>query len=326
MDARENFLQLLHGGKPESLVNEWEPFGMMFDPLMARTLTAQLGQTIIDPWGISIYWGENEPGPMPIVNDKTKVCKDVTEWKKTVKAPDLETPELDWGGAIAQREQCHADGKLATTLMAIGLFELSHYLMGFEDTLMNLLAEPDDMHEFLDYLTEYKLNYCKLIVENLHPDVVLFHDDWGAKTRMFMSAEVWREFFKPRYMKIYKYLKDNGVIIMHHADSFCEPIVKDMVDIGIDIWQGALPENNIPKMQKEVEGKLIFMGGIDAQIIDHANIDEEVIRQEVRRACDEYVPGGAFVPCLTYGGPGSIFPGVDDIIKDEIKKISHKYF
>lgn len=326
MDVRENFLETLRGGKPEFLVNEWEPFEMVFDPLMGITLTAQLGKTIIDPWGVSIYWGENEPGAMPIVNDKTKVCKDITKWRETVKAPNLEAAPLDWTAAIAQKEECHKNGKLATSLMATGLFEQSHYLMGFEDTLMNFLLEPDDMHELLDCITEYKLTYCKLLVENLHPDVVLFHDDWGSKTNLFVSAEVWREFLKPRYTKIYKYLKDNGVIVIHHSDSHCEIIANDMIDIGMDIWQGVLPENNIPKIQKETAGKLILMGGIDASLIDHADLDEEVIRKEVRRACDTYVPGGAFIPCLTYGGPGSIFPRVDDVIQDEIKKISAKYF
>ena len=44
-----------------------------------------------------------------------------------------------------------------------------------------------------------------------------------------------------------KYMKDKGVIIMHHADSFMEPIVEDMVELGIDIWQGVLPQNDIPQ-------------------------------------------------------------------------------
>lgn len=326
MDVRENFLETLRGGKPEFLVNEWEPFSMIFDPLMGATLVAKVGQTVIDPWGVSIYWGENEPGAMPIVNDKTKVCTDITEWKKTVKAPDLLAEKLDWSAAIAQRDEAHAAGKLATSLMATGLFEQTHYLLGFEDTLMNFLLEPEAMHELLDYITEYKLTYCKLLVENLHPDVVLFHDDWGSKTNLFVSAEVWREFFKPGYTKIYKYLKDNGVIILHHSDSHCELIVQDMIDIGMDVWQGVLPENDILRIQKEVDGKLILMGGINAPLIDHGDFNEEAIRKEVRRACDEYVPGGGFIPCLTYGGPGSIFPGVDDIIQDEIRKISSKYF
>lgn len=95
---------------------------------------------------------------------------------------------------------------------------------------------------------------------------------------------------------------------------------------GIDIWQGVLPQNDIVKIQKETEGKLILMGGIDASIVDHKEYDEEVIHREVRRACAEYAPGGSFIPCLTYGAEGSIFPEVNGIIMDEIRRLSPKYF
>ena len=325
MTAKENFLALINGGQPDALVNEWEPFGSIFDPLMAMTLVAVPGEYIVDPWGVTIYWGEDEPGAMPIVTEENKAIKDITCWKDDIKSPDIVNAKLDWTEAKKQADAIHAEGKLTMSLMATGLFEQSHYLMGFEDTLMNLLLEPDDMHDLLDYLTEYKLNYAKILVENLHPDVVLFHDDWGSKTSLFMQPDTWREFFKPRYEKIYRYFKDNGVIILHHSDSFCEPIVQDMIDVGIDVWQGALPENDLPALQKEYGGKIIFMGGIDAPKIDVADWNEEAIREEVRRTCEAYVPGGSFIPCLTYGAEGSIFSGVNDIIMDEIRKLSPKY-
>jgi hypothetical protein len=107
-------------------------------------------------------------------------------------------------------------------------------------------------------------------------------------------------------------------MIMHHADSFQEQIVEDMVELGIDIWQGVLPQNDIVKLQEELQGRMVLMGGIDAAIVDCKDTPEDVIRTEVRRACSTYGPGGGFIPCMTYGGPGSIFPGVDEIVTDEI--------
>lgn len=41
--------------------------------------------------------------------------------------------ELDWSGAKEQAEQIRSQGKLVMSLMATGLFEQSHYLMGFEN-------------------------------------------------------------------------------------------------------------------------------------------------------------------------------------------------
>lgn len=320
MTSKENFLNTVQHKKAERLVSGWEAVSCVFDPLMAITLVAQPGKTIIDPWGVSIYWGEGEPGCIPLVNDETRVCKDITCWRDYVKAPDLSAAlGMDWSQSLAQAEAVRADGKLATSLMATGLFELSHYLMGFEDALMNLLMEPEDMHDFLDYLTEYKLAYAKILVEKLHPDMVLFHDDWGSKTSLFMKPETWREFFKPRYQKIYDYFKSQGILVMHHSDSFCMPLVPDMIDIGIDVWQGVLPTNDIPTLQKEYGDRIVFMGGIDS-LIDRADWSEEEIRTETQRALAQYAPGGSFIPTQTYGGEGSIFPGVLDIITDEIAR------
>lgn len=325
MTPKENLAALLHGEKQDAFVNEWEPYGNVFDPLMGATLTAKLGEYVKDPWGVTVYWGKDEPGVMPIINEDTKVLKDITAWRDYVHAPKLAEMALDWSAAKEQAAQIRSQGKLAMSLMATGLFEQSHYLMGFEDTLMNFLLEPDDMHDFLDYILEYRMTYARLLIENLHPDIVLHHDDWGSKTSLFMSPDTWREFFKDRYKRFFDLFHENDILVMHHADSFCEPIVQDMIDIGIDIWQGVLPTNDIPRLQQEFGGKIVFMGGIDSAI-DVKDYDETQIRDEVKRACREYAPGGSFIPSITYGAAGSIFPGVDDIVMDEIRNQNAVYF
>ena len=91
-------------------------------------------------------------------------------------------------------------------------------------------------------------------------------------------------------------MKDHGVIIMHHADSFMEPIVEDMVDLGIDIWQGALPQNDIPKLQKQLAGRMTLMGGIDASIVDRVDSTEEEIRKEVEKSLRRICTRWTFYP------------------------------
>jgi hypothetical protein len=324
---KENFLALINGEKTDAFVNSWEPFGFVFDPLMASTLVAKPGVEVVDPWGVTVFMEDGGTnGVMPIVTPEKKVCTDITCWRDQVHAPDLEALDLDWTAAKEQAEAIRAQGKLVTSLMATGLFEQSHYLMGFEDTLVNVLMEPEDMADLVEYLCEYKMAYAKLLVENLHPDVILSHDDWGTKISMFMQPDTWREIYKPCYEKFYGYLKDNGIIVIHHSDSFCEPIVPDMIDLGIDVWQGVLPQNDIKMLQEKYAGQIVFMGGIDAQLIDVSNWTEDLVRTEVRRACEEYTPAGSFIPCLTYGGEGSIFPGVNDVIMDEVRSLSPSYF
>ena len=59
-----------------------------------------------------------------------------------------------------------------------------------------------------------------------------------------------------------------------------------------------LPSNDIKAIQKATGGKLLLMGGLDQALIDQADVSEAEVRAEVRRAIDEYCPGGSFLPCI----------------------------
>lgn len=324
MTQKENVLAMLRGEQADGIVNGWQPFTLIWDELLMTAAPAHPGATVVDPWGVTLAWEEGQPGPMP--SEENVVCPDVTKWRTCVKALDLANMTFDWNGSHAQIEKAKAEGNFAVAFMPIGNFELIHNLMGFENALISFLDEPEAMHELIDYIVEFRMAYLKHVVENMKPEAVLVHDDWGSKTSMLVSPDIWREFLKPGYRRMYQYLKENGLLVIHHGDSFLEPIVREMEEIGIDIWQGALPQNDIAGLQKQLSGHMLFMGGLDAGKIDRKECDEKTIRAEVRRACTEYLPGGKYIPCMTYGGPGAIFPGVDDVIYDEVNQLQRIMF
>lgn len=300
---------------------DWNAFGMIFNDPVNTYLkgTRVKGKTTLDRFGAAFSWPADAIDGMPYVTEDNKAIPDITKWKETLKIPDLETNCTDWTDALKRKSEIDRDRQLVTAFSPDGIFERLHALMGFEDTLMNFLLEPEAMMELCNVLGDYKLRIFRMIIENLKPDMICHHDDWGAKDKLFMSPEIFREFIKPQYEKIYGYAKEQGVLIMHHSDSFCEPLVEDMLDLGIDIWQGVLPQNDIVKIQKELNGKMILMGGIDAGIVDRIDSTEDEIRKETRRACAAYMPGGCFIPCITYGGPDSyLFPHVGAVLEDEL--------
>lgn len=329
LTPRENLLETLKPeGNPDRFVNQYQPFvPIMNDPIARYTRGNRIKGTVSkDVFGTEIVWPEEQFAAMPHVTEKNKVCPDITQWKRYVKIPDLRKECTDWEDAKALAATVDRNEKLVLGFMGTGIFEELHFLMGFEDTLMNLLLEPDDMAELAEAVAEYRFTYAELLCENIKPDIILSHDDWGAKHSMFFSPEVWREFFKPHYKKMYDMIRSHGILVMHHADSFLEPIVTDMSEISIDIWQGVLPQNDIVKIGEELHGSMSLMGGIDAALVDREDASEEEIRAVVHEACDKYrkVPG--FIPSLTYGLSGSIFPHVDPIITDEINRCSQEMF
>ena len=319
---KEIFLETLKAdGKPERQLVQYEALAVQIpDPVFLYVGNgSRPGATVKNQWGVTILFPEGDPGPTPLITPETKVCPDITRWREFVHAPDIEAACVEgWEPFIGMGRAVAGNDKLLTAFWPTGLFEQCHFLMGFEDTLANFYEHPDEMHELIDYITEYRLKYAKLLIDKLQPDAILSHDDWGAKKSLFMSPEMWREFFKEPYRKIYQYIRSRGVIAIHHADSYLAPIVEDMAEIGVQVWQGVLPENDIPALQKRLNGSMVLMGGIGAAI-DRPDSTEEEIRAYVREALETYCPGGHYIPSITYGGPGTVFPHVDPIINEEIE-------
>ena len=320
---KEIFLELLKpDGKPERQLKQYEALTMaLWDPINGYLRgNRQRGCTSQDRWGTTIMWPAEAPGPMPHITQENKVCPDITRWRDFVHAPDLEANcTQGWEECRALAREKAGEDRLIAGFMGTGIFEQCHFLMGFEDTLTNLYEHPQDMHELIDYITDYRIRYVKMLIDKLQPDLIFSHDDWGTKDALFMKPEMWREFFKEPYRRFYGYIRSRGVIALHHADSYLVPIVEDMVELGIQVWQGVLPENDIPALQRQLQGRMVLMGGIGAAI-DRPDATESEVRSYVSQALAAYCPGGHYIPSITYGLFGTVYPHVDPLIDDEIDR------
>lgn len=322
MTQREAVYKLLNGEKPDMIISGWDPFQIIYDDVILHCNPGNGGESYVDCWGVTFVERKDQPGGMPSEDPELLACDDITEWKEQLTPPDPLSWELNFAGTFAQLEGARANDKIALAFLPCGIFEETHHILGFEEALVDYLIEPDDMHDLVEALFEWKLNCVKLQMENWQPDGFLLHDDWGSKDSLLLPPDVWREFFKEGYKKIFDYIHENGKFVMLHSDSNNELIAADMEEIGVDIWQGALPTADIAGLQEKLPGKMIFMGGYESSIIDRVDSTPEEIRTEVKRACAEYLPGGKYIPSITYGACESIYPGVDDVIRETIAELN----
>lgn len=330
MTPKEIMLELLKtDGKPDRQLVQYEALEMV----VAHPLGAFIrpgfrpGATIKDRWGTVIEWPADAPGSMPSVTQENKVIKDITRWRDYVHAPDIIancSDDAAWEPFRARARENAGDTKLVAGFIPTGIFEQCHCLMPFQEVLTNLYDHPQEMHELIRYIADYRLRYVKLMIDKLQPDAIFAHDDWGTKDTLFMKPDMWREFFKEPYREYYEYIRSRGVIAIHHGDSYLSPIVEDMAEIGIQVWQGTLPENNIPELQERLKGRMVLMGGIGASI-DRADAGEEEVRSYVRDALERYCPGGHFIPSITYGLAGAVFRHIDPWIDDEIRRYNSRF-
>ena len=314
-------MAILSGKQPEYYGDFMDAMALIPDPVLLRDRIPQDGKPHKDSWGTTFLFGINAPGPHPVAEPETLVIKDIEKWKDSLKPPSLD--DLDWTETERMVSETDRNEVFVGCFCAGGLFERSHHLMGFENALVNYMLYEEEMADILRVIADYKIAFIKEVAKHMKPDVIFFHDDWGSKTNLFLRPDLWRRLIKPLHREIIKTAHDCGITFMHHADCICQPVVEDMVEIGVDIWQGVIAQNDICEIQRVTKGKLPMIGGVDGPKIDVEGITEEEIRAEVRRAIDTYCPGGKFFPSIPSGW--CFREWNNSIYRDELEKYGRQW-
>ena len=324
----QNILETIRGASPDRYVNQYEYLNIvMGTPFLAKYPVVAYGQeNVVGAWGVTWTWPEGFPGGFPVHTPDKIVIKDIENWRDYIQEPDLNYTEEDWAPYVAMAEKIDRNEEYVTAILAPGIFEMCHHLLEIQNCLVAFYEYPDEMHELIDFLTEWELKYAEQICRYLKPDAVFHHDDWGSQISTFVSPEMFREFIKPAYEKIYGYFKSHGVeIIVHHSDSYAATLVPDMIDMGIDVWQGVMNTNNIPELIEKYGGKITFMGGIDSASVDRPDWTPKLAAEEVQKTCKN-CGTRYFIPNLSQGLAVSTFPGVYEAVSAEIDKMSKEMF
>ena len=329
LTAKENMREVIRGGNPDRLVNQYEAISLLFHPFMmfASPLCAKGQENVVNAWGVTNSFPENVPGAFPVHTPDKIVLKDIENWREYVKAPSLEFTEEQWAICKGMYDAVDGTKSFKACFVAPGLFEQTHHLMSIQEALMAYMEYPDEMHELIDYLADWEIELAKGICEHLHPDMIFHHDDWGSEMNSFLRPEIFAEFFLEPYKRIYSYYKEHGVeFIVHHSDSYCANLLPYMEEMGIDVWQGCMKSNNNPELIKAHGGKMTFMGDIDNKFVDFdgwtpADCEKAALDSIQRCNSMKY-----YIPCITQGGPGSVYPGTYAEIWKTIDKYNIEHF
>ncbi len=320
LTPRENLLETIRGGHPDRYVNQFEAFALQWcspqdirhpDPEYAKGPRQ-------NAWGVWFEWPEGTPGPFPLQDPEHMLIKDLEHWRDYVKIPETDFPESEWDWIVEEAAKVDRSQQFVTAAFWPGLFENCHHMMDMEECMISFYEEPEIMHELIDTLVEYELRMARQIADHIHPDALYRHDDWGSQRSTFLSREMFREFLLEPTKRIYRFWKDQGVeVVVHHSDSYGETLIPEMIEMGIDVWQGALSTNDLPRIAREYKGQLTVMGGINNGIVDKADWTPEQVETEVNRVLD-WVSSPYLIPNCTFGGDISTFDGVYPCVSDSI--------
>ena len=326
--ARENMRRAVRNEGPDRYVNQYEALVLLTTPLAFHNpRPAQGGEDKVNAWGVTYSYPSHVPGAFPVHTKEKIVIKDIERWKDFVKAPSLEWPEEEWEKIIATYEAVDRTKAYATTMCIPGIFEQTHHLCSIDEALLYYMLNEVEMHELIKYITDWELRFAEVVCDRLHPDAILHHDDWGSEKNTFLRPSMFDDYFLEPYKQIYGYYHDHGVeMIVHHADSWCASIVPEMIEMGIDVWQGPMHSNNVPELVKKYGKQITFMGEIDNKFVDFEQWTPEICREVAERSIESVGTPEGFIPCITQGGPGSVYAGTYEELWKAIDNYNIRHF
>ncbi len=161
--------------------------------------------------------------------------------------PDVRAPRaLD--GLAEQVADLHGRGLAAggnTPHLGGELFEAAWRIRGLENFLTDLVRRKEMAHYLLDRLTDLACRNAETLAL-AGVDILALDDDVGmTRGMMMMSPATWREFFRPRLDAIITAARavKPDIRVVYHSDGWFEPIVEDLVELGVAAINPLQPEH-----------------------------------------------------------------------------------
>ena len=160
------------------------------------------------------------------------------------------------------------------------MFEMAWHLVGMEKFMADMAMREPYIPVLLDRCKAFSIEVGKKLVA-LGVDGIWAGDDFGAQNGMLISPRMWRRLFKPRFAEVFAEFKavNPDVLVMYHCDGAVAPILDDLVEIGMDVFNPVQP--NVPghepnALKSRFGDKLSFWGAVDQQYLLPNGTPEEI--------------------------------------------------
>jgi uroporphyrinogen decarboxylase len=131
--------------------------------------------------------------------------------------------------------------------------------------------------------------------------VLALDDDVGMPGTMMISPATWREFFQPRLAEIIQAARaiKPDLRVLFHSDGYFEPIVGDLIDIGVNAINPLQPEHmDAARIRRRFGSRLALWGTVGRQTT-FSFATPDAIRQEVKQRIETLGRAGLIL-CPAY--------------------------
>ncbi len=206
-------------------------------------------------------------------------------------------------GLARQVQALHARGLAAGgNLPHLGgeLFEAAWRLRGLENFLLDLLERPTWAHFLLDQLADLARRNAETLAQ-AGVDVLALDDDVGMPGTMIIGPATWRQFFKPRLAMIIQaaWAIKPDLRILYHSDGYFEPIVGDLMEIGVNAINPLQPDHMDAVRIRQRFGPRLALWGTVGRHTTFSFARPDDIRREVKHRVETLGRAGLIL-CPAY--------------------------
>ncbi len=212
------------------------------------------------------------------------------------------TQDFERLAQIARQLYEETDKAIVVRGFGAGILELYQWLLGYEDSFINLVINEPLVDYVMDKILEVKIAYTEALLPQVGEYCQIYYtgDDWGHQNGPALSPEMIERFLVPRHKQHHNIIKQLAphIKIFFHTCGSVYQVMDSLIETGIDILNpvqvSAADMDDTARLKREFGDVISFWGGIDTQRILPQATPQEV-KEEVKRRIDDLGPGGGYV-------------------------------
>jgi uroporphyrinogen decarboxylase len=237
-------------------------------------------------WGYVMQDSEEEHGVE--VGSPIETMEDFQRYR----APDVREP---WRYEVIEKAVKEFAGKKAVLVHLNDVFSIPRYLLGYENLLMAIAAEPELVTGLVNLSVEANLAMAKELVAR---GVKIVHtgDDYAGDTGPLMSPAHFHTLFAPGLKRVMGGYKELGLRVIKHTDGNLWPIIDDIVDSGIDCLDPIDPiaGMDLAEVKAKYGKRIALKGNVDCSHLMTLGTPAQVV-EATKVALRQGGPGGGFI-------------------------------
>jgi uroporphyrinogen decarboxylase len=204
-------------------------------------------------------------------------------------------PHQPWRFAAVEEAVQAYSGHKAVIVHLNDVFSLPRYLVGMQDLLMAIVAEPELVRAVVEMSVNINLELAKEVVAR-GARIVYTGDDYAYNRGPLMSPRHFREFFYPGLCRVMRGYKELGLYVIKHTDGNLWKILDMIIDSGIDCLDPIDPQAgmDLGEVKAKYGQRVALKGNVDCAQLMTFGTPQEVV-EATKEALRKGMPGGGFI-------------------------------